>query len=113
MVDYYIYGYFKDINPDGVSVRKVTGNRFECCGQWWYYQKIKEKGRKAYYSVTIPSHGVCVCEFKKLSDAKEWIADNFDKIVEKSSTDFWRREEQRFNELVEEARENERRSENS
>lgn len=112
MIDYYIYGYFRDINPSAPSVRKVSGNRFECCGQWWYYQTGIDNGKK-YYSVTIPENGFCLVTKDRLKDAKQWIDENFDKIVEKLSTDEYKRVAMRFNELVEEAKENERRSENS
>lgn len=99
MIDYYIYGYFKDIDPSEPSVRKVSGRRFECCGQDWYYRVIEERGKK-HYEVTVPNLGVMLGRFEKLKDAKEWIGSHIDEIEAKCSDDRWVREELRFRELV-------------
>ena len=102
MIDFYIYGFFKDVNPHGASVKKVSGNKFDCCGQWWYYQTGTDHGKK-YYKVTMPSNGAMIGVFDRLKDAKEYVTENFDGIVAKCSTEEWIRVEKRFAELVKEA----------
>lgn len=105
MIDYYITGYF----GSGIGVRKVTGNRFECCDQWWYYKVVEDHGKK-FYEVTIPENGFHLITKSRLKDAKQWITENFDMIVGKLSTDEWKRNALRFEEMVKEYDE---RSENS
>ena len=102
MIDFYIYGFFKDVNPHGASVKKVTGNRFECCDQWWYYRVVEDHGKK-FYEVTIPENGFHLITKPRLKDAKQWITENFDMIVGKLSTEEWIRVEKQFAELVKEA----------
>ena len=103
MIDYYIYGYFSYKNPKEPSICKVTGNRFDCCNRRWYYKVNFDDNGKRTYSVTIPENGMHLVTKERLKDAKKWIEDNIDIIVEKLSTDEARRTSMRFNELVKEA----------
>lgn len=106
MIDFYVYGYFKDINPNGVSVRKVTGRKFDCCGQTWYYRVGIDHGKK-YYNVTVPSNGMGLGTFERLKDAKAWIEKHIDIIAEKLSTPDAIRQEMNFKELVDKEKERE------
>lgn len=110
MIDYYIYGYFKDINPNAPSIKKVTGRRFDHCGLWWYYRKAIDDRGKVFYEVTMPCNGFRIGGFDRLKDAKEFITSNFEAIVVKCETKDMIRAERRFQELVAEAKENEGKS---
>ena len=110
MMDYYIYGYFRDINPSGPSVRKVTGRKFDCGGMWWYYRAVTDNKGKKWYEVTIPSLGMTIGSYARLKDAREFILNNLDNIIDKCCTDELIRVERRFQELVAEAKENENKS---
>lgn len=101
---YYIYGYFKDINPSAPSVKQIEG-RVITVGdppQDFYYQTIIDHGKK-YYSVTIPENGMHLITTERLKDAKRWIEDHMEMLVDKLSTDEAKRVAMRFRELVEEA----------
>lgn len=110
MIEYYIYGYFKDIDPHAPSVKNVTGRKFECCDQWWYYRKAIDDRGKVFYEVTMPCNGFRIGGFDRLKDAKEFITSNFEAIVAKCETKDMINAERRFQELVAEAKENENKS---
>lgn len=95
-IEYYIRGNF-----NGKPIQKVSGYQFDVGSppQTFYYTK-NDDGK---YVVTIPSNGMKLGEFDRLKDAKEFIAENMDKIVNKLSSEIYIEAEKRFRELVDEA----------
>ena len=95
-IEYYIRGNF-----NGKGIEKVSGYQFDIGNppQTFYYTKYDD----GKYVVTIPCNGMKLGEFDRLKDAKEFINENFEKIVTKLSSEVYIEAEKRFREMVDEA----------
>jgi len=85
---------------------KTEGGKFETKDGFlmYYYKAHNSKTRTYDYEVILPSCGMAVCSASRLKDAKALTEELMPKILEKCANPEFIRTENRFIELIEEAR---------
>lgn len=104
MIDFWTFGHFRSPLGEPVSIRKMQGGSFTVGTpeQAFFYHKTGSASRPLYV-VTLPSHGMKVCEAPKLKDAKAQAERLIPRIAELCQQEGNRRQERTFSELVQRA----------
>lgn len=101
MKEFWTFGHFRSPLGEPVSIRKMHGGSFTAGTpeQEFYYHKMGSTSRPLYV-ITLPSHGMKICEAGKLKDAKAMVELLIPWIAELCQQEGNRRRERMFAELV-------------